>query len=98
MDPGRNLLAVVPGSFVSGAELLLLRDLTAARGAGWRVRVACADGPLVGMLATAGIERVAIPDLRLGSAARAVGAARLAAATLGAARALRREPCDMLIV
>ena len=35
MERGRNLLAVVPGSFVSGAELLLLRDLEAARNAGW---------------------------------------------------------------
>ena len=36
-----------PAAQVSGAEMVLLRDLTAARIAGWTVRCACTDGPLV---------------------------------------------------
>ncbi|HEY3833483.1 MAG TPA: glycosyltransferase family 4 protein [Acidimicrobiia bacterium] len=91
MERGRNLLAVVPGSFVSGAELLLLRDLDAARSAGWGVRVACSDGPLVERLAHCDIERIAIPDLRLGEGPKPLAAGRLASTTLGAARALRRD-------
>src|SRR5262245_18678213 len=90
MERARNLLAVVPGSFVSGAELLLLRDLAAARDAGWDVAVACSDGPLGASLADARIERIAIPDLRLGSGVRVVGWARVALASVRAARALRR--------
>ncbi|HEY1740562.1 MAG TPA: glycosyltransferase family 4 protein [Acidimicrobiia bacterium] len=100
MEHGRNLLGVVPGSFVSGAELLLLRDLDAARSAGWGVRVACSDGPLVERLAASGIERVTIPDLRLGEGPRPLAAARLAGTTLGAARAMRRgrRPSELLLV
>jgi glycosyltransferase involved in cell wall biosynthesis len=100
MERGRNLLAVVPGSFVSGAELLLLRDLDAARRAGWAVRVACSDGPLVERLASCDMERLTIPDLRLGEGPRPLAAGRLAAATAGAARALRRDrrPSELVLV
>ncbi len=86
----RSILAVVPGSFVSGAELLLLRDLAAARAAGWGVRVACAEGPLVARLHADGMEHVTIPELRLGSGSRWRAGGSLARATIGAARALRR--------
>src|SRR4051794_491862 len=92
MEPGRNLLAVVPGRFVSGAEMLLLRDLVAARDAGWQVRAACSDGPLVEQLHEAHIERLAIADLRLGGGNRLVAGGRLAVATVAAGRVLRRQP------
>jgi glycosyltransferase involved in cell wall biosynthesis len=100
MEPARNLLAVVPGSFVSGAEMLLLRDLRAARTAGWSVRVACNDGPLVARLADEGIERVAIADLRLDEGRRALAGARLARATIATARTLRgvRREHEVLLV
>jgi glycosyltransferase involved in cell wall biosynthesis len=100
MERARNLLAVVPGSFVSGAEMLLVRDLVAARSAGWTVRVACSDGPLVDRLRGVGIERVAIPDLRLGSGARVAAGARVGLATVGAALALGRArlPDEVLLV
>ncbi len=91
MEPGRNLLAVVPGSFVSGAELLLLRDLDAARRAGWSVRVACSDGPLVTRVTDSGFERLRIDDLRLGPGNRAVGYGGLVRNTLRTARSLRQS-------
>jgi GT2 family glycosyltransferase/glycosyltransferase involved in cell wall biosynthesis len=86
----RRVLAVVPGGQVSGAEMVLLRDLTAARMAGWVVRCACTDGPLVDELIDAGIAQVPIPDLRLPEGPRAIGLARVLARSLVAARRLRR--------
>ena len=75
-EPTRRVLAVVPGGQVSGAEMVLLRDLTAARIAGWAVRCACADGPLVEELIDAGIAQVPIPDLRLPDGPRPIALAR----------------------
>ncbi len=100
MEPGRNLLAVVPGSFVSGAELLLVRDLVAARAAGWVVRVACSDGDLVARLDREGIARLPIADLRLGSGPRPLAGARLALGTIATAATLRRagRRPDLLLV
>jgi glycosyltransferase involved in cell wall biosynthesis/GT2 family glycosyltransferase len=86
----RRVLAVVPGGQVSGAEMVLVRDLTAARIAGWAVRCACADGPLVEELIDAGIPQVPIPDLRLPDGPRAIALARVAARSITAARRLRR--------
>jgi GT2 family glycosyltransferase len=86
----RRVLAVVPGAAVSGAEMVLLRDLTAARIAGWAVRCACADGPLVEELIDAGIPQVPIPDLRLPDGPRPVALARVAMRSITAARRLRR--------
>ena len=65
MAATRDVVGVAPGGVVSGAETVLLRDLAAARGAGWAVRLACADGPLAHQAAALGIERIRIPDLRL---------------------------------
>jgi GT2 family glycosyltransferase/glycosyltransferase involved in cell wall biosynthesis len=89
-DRPKRVLAVVPGGQVSGAEMVLLRDLTAARMQGWGVRCACTDGPLVDELIDAGIAQVPIPDLRLPDGPRAIGFARVAIRTLLAARHLRR--------
>lgn len=72
----RALLGVAPGSVVSGAETVLLRDLQAARGAGWRVRLACTDGALTTHARDAGIERVRIPDLRLPEGRREIASMR----------------------
>lgn len=89
-DRPRRVLAVVPGGQVSGAEMVLLRDLTAARIEGWVVRCACTDGPLVEELVDAGIAHVPIPDLRLPDGPRAIGLARVFVRSLRAARKLRR--------
>jgi len=89
-DGPRRVLAVVPGGQVSGAEMVLLRDLTAARIAGWIVRCACADGPLVEELIDSGIAQVPIPDLRLPDGPRPIALARAAARSIVAARRLRR--------
>jgi glycosyltransferase involved in cell wall biosynthesis len=86
----RRVLAVVPGGQVSGAEMVLLRDLTAARIAGWAVRCACADGPFVEELIDAGIAQVPIPDLRLPDGPRPIALARVAMRSMNAARRLRR--------
>jgi GT2 family glycosyltransferase/glycosyltransferase involved in cell wall biosynthesis len=89
-DRPRRVLALVPGGQVSGAEMVLLRDLTAARIAGWAVRCACADGPLVEELIDAGIAQVPIPDLRLPDGPRAIALARVALRSFVAARRLHR--------
>ena len=86
----RRVIGVIPGSLVSGAEAVLLRDLVAARDAGWSVRVACSDGPFVDRAAAVGVERVEIPDLRLAPGSRAVAFARLAVASVRTAWTLRR--------
>ena len=70
--------------------MVLLRDLTAARIAGWAVRCACADGPLVEELIDAGIAQIPIPDLRLPGGPRALALARAGFRSLVAARRLRR--------
>ena len=89
-DRPRRVLAVVPGGEVSGAEMVLLRDLTAARIEGWGVRCACTDGPLVEELVDAGIAHVPIPDLRLPGGPRPIALARALVRSLRAARRLRR--------
>lgn len=89
-DAPRRVIGIVPGSLVSGAEAVLLRDLAAARRAGWEVRVACSDGPFVDRARAAGIARIAIPDLRLDDGHRALAFARLARRAVAAGRVLRR--------
>ncbi|MDQ1535120.1 MAG: hypothetical protein QOF28_2881 [Actinomycetota bacterium] len=86
----RRVLAVVPGAEVSGAEMVLLRDLTAAVIDGWVVRCACTDGPLVEELVDAGIAHFPIPDLRLPDGPRPIAMARVFFRSLQAARRLRR--------
>jgi GT2 family glycosyltransferase/glycosyltransferase involved in cell wall biosynthesis len=89
-DRPRRVLAVVPGGEVSGAEMVLLRDLTAARIEGWAVRCACSEGPLVEELVDAGIAYVPIPDLRLPPGFRPLALARVFVRSLRTARRLRR--------
>ncbi len=100
--PAPRLLAVSPSGFVSGAEMVLLRDLEAARDAGWVVRCASPPGRLVELLAAAGIERVRIPDLKLGGGSgvgRVAGLARAAARSLVAARRIRHaQPAPDLVL
>ncbi len=84
-------MGVVPGSLVSGAESVLLRDFVAARDAGWKVRIACSDGPFVERLAREGIERVAIPELRLAEGNRNMAFARALVNAVFAARILKRD-------
>ena len=87
----KRLVGVVPGSLVSGAESVLLRDVIAARDAGWHIRVACSDGPFVVKLQERGVERIKIPDLRLRDGNRLVAFVWAAASALIAAIALRRK-------
>jgi glycosyltransferase involved in cell wall biosynthesis len=87
----KRLLAVVPGAQLSGAERVLLHDLIAARVAGWTVRCACSEGPLVEELVDAGIAHLPIPDLRLPTGSRPVAFARSLARSLLVARRLRRD-------
>jgi glycosyltransferase involved in cell wall biosynthesis len=93
------VLGVTPGGIVSGAETVLLRDLAAAQDAGWTVRLACADGVLVQQAAAAGIERIAVPDLRLPTGPKAIAAARMVARATRAAWELRRAttPGEVII-
>jgi glycosyltransferase involved in cell wall biosynthesis len=81
--PVRAVLGVAPGGVVSGAETVLLRDLCAARDAGWAVRLACTGGPLAERAAQLDLERVPIPDLRLPEGRRA------SATTVALARAVQ---------
>ena len=87
----KRILGVVPGSLVSGAESVLLRDMVSARDAGWEVRIACSDGPFVDRLHQLGIERIAIPDLRLGEGRRAMSFGIAFANALRSARVLRKH-------
>ncbi len=88
--PTRDIVGVAPGGVVSGAERVLLRDLVAARGAGWSVRLACADGPLADQARELGITRITIPDLRLPEGRRLTAATRMFARAAGASITLRR--------
>ena len=90
-NPTKHIIGIVPGSLVSGAESVLLRDMIAARAAGWTIRIACSDGPLEERLRLEGIERVPIPDLRLGEGHRKFAFARAALNAARAAFALRRQ-------
>jgi len=89
-DRPRRVLAVVPGGQLSGAEMVLLSDLTAARFDGWTVRCACSEGPFVEELIDAGIAHLPIPDLRLPDGPRATAYARVLYRSLVTARRLRR--------
>jgi GT2 family glycosyltransferase len=98
-----ELLAISPSGFVSGAEMVLLRDLQAARDAGWSVRCACPPGPLVERLTAEGIARVRIPDLKLsggGSLGRVFALGRALLRSSVAARRIRAlEPrADLVLV
>ncbi|MCZ7534842.1 MAG: flippase [Acidimicrobiia bacterium] len=72
--PPLRLTAISPHSIVSGAEVVLLRALHAAAESGWVVRCACPEGPLAERLRAEGIPRDDMPDLRLPSGPRLLGA------------------------
>lgn len=94
----RRILAVNAGGLYSGAERALLRVLTSAQVAGWDVRVASSDGPLVAAATAAGIDTVAISDLRMPSGARPLAAARLLLRTARGAREVARVRRDDEII
>lgn len=93
MNPDRHkrLVGVVPGSLVSGAESVLLRDVLAARAAGWNISVACSDGPFVDKLRAADVDRIKIPDLRLRDGNRLIAFVWASISACIAAIALRRS-------
>lgn len=78
---------------------MLLRDCVAARAAGWSVRVACSEGPLVAKLESLGIEQVPIPNLRLSDGNRLLAFVRSFAAAVRAGWVLRRAvtPGELVI-
>ncbi len=94
----RRILAVNAGGLFSGAERALLRVLATARTAGWDVRVAASDGPLIAAAAAAGIDTVAISDLRLPAGPRPLAAIRLLGRTVRGAREVARLRRDDEIV
>ncbi|MDQ1521211.1 MAG: hypothetical protein QOI55_2284, partial [Actinomycetota bacterium] len=103
MADAPRLLAVSPSGLVSGAELVLLRDLRAAREAGWAVLCLCPAGPLVERLANEGIERARIPDLKLSGGhgfGRVVALSRALARSLMVGRRIRRArpAADLVLV
>jgi GT2 family glycosyltransferase/glycosyltransferase involved in cell wall biosynthesis len=67
-----RLLAIAGSGWYAGAEMVLLRDLDAARAAGWSVRVACAPGPLVDQLSRLNIPYTRFPQLKPRGGNRAV--------------------------
>lgn len=86
----RRLLVVSPTALMGGAEIVLMRLVTAAARDGWRVQAACPDGPLVGALEKAGARLAgSIPDLKLRSGPKLWALARLALHTARASRILR---------
>lgn len=93
-----RLLAISPTGLLSGAEIVLLRDLDAARAAGWAVRCACPDGPLVDRLSRIGVERVRLADLKVGGGVRVVALLRALVRSARAARRIRRDSRDSDVV
>ncbi len=98
--PILRLTAISPHSIVSGAEIVLLRALHAAKDSGWVVRCACPEGPLAERLRSEGIQRDDMPDLRLPSAPRLIGAITVGLRTVRAAVRIRRvsKGSDVVLV
>ena len=93
-----TLLVVSPTGLTSGAETVLLRVIEAARRSGMEVYCLSPVGPLAERLARAGIQSLAIPELKIGSGP-AVGAfTRLAGCMLQAAARIRRYSRDADLV
>jgi glycosyltransferase involved in cell wall biosynthesis len=80
--------------------MVLLRDLQAARTAGWSVRVACAPGPFVDRLARAQIAHTSFPELKPRGGHRLLSMSGLALRSLRAAFKLRRlaRRADVVVV
>src|SRR4051794_12432271 len=93
-----RLLAVAPSGWYAGAEMVLVRDLQAARTAGWSVRVASAPGPLVDRLARAHIAHERFPDLKPRGRNRVVALAGVFLRSFHAAGRLRRLARDADVV
>jgi glycosyltransferase involved in cell wall biosynthesis len=98
--PRLSLLAVNPTGLVGGAEIVLLRLLTAATADGMDVTCLSPTGPLERRLADAGIRHQLLPDLKLGTGPRAVAAGRLATRTAQAAVLIRQAAsrADVVLV
>ncbi len=81
---------MTPTGVHSGAERVLLRHALAGRNAGDHWVVAAPDGDVATALADAGIERVAVPELKLGQGRRSVAAGVLAFDNLRALGPIRK--------
>ncbi|MCU1428370.1 MAG: pimA 3 [Actinomycetia bacterium] len=99
-DAAPRLLAVAPSGWYAGAEMVLVRDLQAARTAGWSVRVACAPGPLVDRLARAHISHASFPDLKPRGGPRPIALAGVMLRSVQAAVRLRHlaRRADVVLV
>jgi hypothetical protein len=95
-----RLLALSPSRFLSGAETVLVRTLTAASDRGWEVRCACAAGPLADELGRRRVPREPIPDLKLPAGPALLALPQWAGRTAVAAAALRRlaRSSDIVLV
>ena len=93
-----RLLAVAPGSLVSGAEVVLLRVLAECVERGWQVACASPPGPMSARIQDEGATWVRLPELKLPKGPRALGAGVLAARSAVAAVALRRAARDADVV
>jgi glycosyltransferase involved in cell wall biosynthesis len=96
----RSLLAVNPTGLSSGAELALRRLLCSARQAGWAVEAAVPRGALQDTLVADGIPVIVIPELKVGTAPRAIAMSIAAMRWLRAAPVLRRAAArvDLVLV
>jgi glycosyltransferase involved in cell wall biosynthesis len=86
----RRLVALNPVGLVGGAEVVLVRLLDALVDAGWSIHLVCPEGALADLLEGHDIEVTTIPTVTLAPGPVPVASARTAAATLRAARRLRR--------
>jgi glycosyltransferase involved in cell wall biosynthesis len=95
----RKLVAVNSTGLIGGAEIVLLRLLDAARGAGWDVEAAVPDSDLSERLGRDGIRVCHIPDLKLPPGPRPVALARAGLRSALAARRIRRvaEGADVVL-
>lgn len=88
-EGGRRLLAVSHTGLVSGAEAVLLRVMEMARDGGWEVTSLAPRGPFTERAVAAGFPVTEIPDLKLPSLPKALGACVVAGRSGRAARRLR---------
>jgi len=97
-DGARRLLAVSHTGLASGAEMVLVRVLAAAREEGWSVMCLCPPGAMAERLAAAGITRLPVPEMKLPAGLRAVAAVRLMLRSLRAGRRIRRASAEADVV
>lgn len=89
-----RLLALSHTGLLSGAELVLLRALLAARQRGWAVRCLCPPGPFADRLREEGVTVLDVPDLKLANGPRPLAAALAGLRAMRVARVLRRATAD----